>query len=301
MNVQMRFGIVTDYYGVKTPVEKALQHLAGAGIKDVEMVPGHLVKDNSSPPSAAAMRKKLRDIGKTAVALGINIRQVHGPYGGSDLVANSDKERKKNVDTYKKWIDYCLALKSGVLIVHIGGRNDLCRNKNIHYIREKNIDSLFRMTEYIGNENLKLAIENLPGRCMESPSAFSLYGTRISDLKELIKALKSDSTGICLDIGHANIENLDIPLSIKQAGENLIATHIQENNGVYDMHMFPFSLRPLFSRMDWFSIFRAFKEIHYTYPLIGECANSSGELPLWMLDKYLKSQKRLIEEALKTA
>ena len=51
--------------------------------------------------------------------------------------------------------------------------------------------------------------------------------------------------------------------------------------------------------MDWFRIFGAFGEIGYPFPLIGECANNSGELPLELADRYLEAQKNLIESVLR--
>ncbi len=298
MTDKMRFGIVTDYYGVNTSLEKAFLHLAKSGIKDVEIPGNHLVEDISNPPSIRVFRKRLENINKLADDSGILIWQIHGPYGGNDLVADSEKTRKRNVDVYKRWLDICLELGAKSLIVHIGGRNDFCKNRDPKFIRDKNIDSLSQLIIHVSGGNLRIAIENLLSRCIENPSAFNIYGNRISDLKEMIKTLKSEIIGICLDTGHANIENLDIPLAIKEAGKHLIATHIQENNGIYDMHIFPFSLRQNFSGMDWFAIFKAFKEINYSYPLIGECGNSSGELPIWILDENLKYHKHLLDKIL---
>ena len=51
--------------------------------------------------------------------------------------------------------------------------------------------------------------------------------------------------------------------------------------------------------MDWFRIFEAFAGIGYPFPLIGECANNSGELPLELAVRYLKAQKELIESVLR--
>ena len=51
--------------------------------------------------------------------------------------------------------------------------------------------------------------------------------------------------------------------------------------------------------MDWFRIFDAFAEIDYPFPLIGECANNSGELPLSLADRYLEAQKNLMEAVLR--
>ena len=294
----MRFGIVTDCYGAKTPLEKSLKQLAKSGFRDVEIAGSHLAANvPSGRPLASKAEERLKGIENLTRQLGITVWQLHGPYGGNDLVADSEKRRKYNLDVYRRWIDCCLLVKAKVLIVHIGGRADFCPAKDLKFIRDKNVDALAGLIKHIGGEELRLAIENLVSRFLEDPPAFNLFGNRISDLQGMIQELKSEKIGICLDTGHANIEKLDIPLAIEEAGKDLIATHIHENNGVYDLHMFPFSLRRNFSGMDWFAIFKAFRKIGYPNPLIGECANSGGELPVWLLDRYLKSQKELLEIA----
>ncbi len=300
MSNSTRFGIVTDFYGIGIPAERVLRLLAGLGIEDVEVPCGHLTGDVSDPPPAnrPEISRQLKNLKKLADDLNIKIWQVHGPYGGNDLVATSESLRRKNIDVYRTWLDWSEQLGAHAMIIHIGGRNDYCNRKDIRFIKETNMDSLARLAAHAENMNLKLAIENLPGRCLETPAAFNRFGTRPEDLLEIIDETGTDKIGVCIDVGHGNVENWDIPAAIRKAGRNLIATHIQENNGVYDMHMLPFSLRPLWSHMDWFEIFRAFKEIDYPYPLIGECANSSGEYPEWLLSKYLKNQKEIIETVL---
>ncbi|MFA6713737.1 MAG: sugar phosphate isomerase/epimerase family protein [Victivallales bacterium] len=296
----LRFGIVTDFYGPGAPLEKALPLLARAGIRDVEIPGGQLAPDILNPPSLRLKKHtdRLRALKRLADDLNIRIWQVHGPYGSCDLVSVSEKQRIKNLDVYKSWIDYARELQAGTLIIHPGGRNDLCSSRDIMFIKEKNADSLARLARHSGAGELKLAIENLPGKCMEAPDASSMFGNRIEDLLELLAMVADARLGICIDTGHANIENWDIAAAIRKTGDKLIATHLQENNGVYDMHMLPFSLRPQWSRMNWLEIFGAFNDIAYPYPLIGECANSSGEYPLWLLDKYLKHQKELMDTVL---
>lgn len=292
----MRFGIVSDCYGLNIPLLDAVKRLVQIGFKDLEITPGHLYADPGNLPTATKDEKRLTEIQRYVVALGMKICQVHGPYGANDLVARTEKERQTNIDVYKRWVDCCRCLGTGTLIVHIGGRNDLSASRNPAFIREKNIDSLAQLVAHIGKDDLRLAIENLterPNRFV--PEAFNIYGNRIPELIEIIETIGTDRIGICLDTGHANLEKLDLPLTIRESGKHLIATHIHENDGRSDLHMFPFSLRRQFSNMDWSSIFKAFQDTKYPYPLIGECANTTGEFLLELEDFYLKNQKRLIE------
>jgi sugar phosphate isomerase/epimerase len=262
----MKFGIVTDYYGIQLCLEDSLKRIAKAGIKDVEIPGGHLAENISKPPSLSSPKnsKRLAEVRTMMKDLDITAWQLHGPYGANDLVAKTEKIRQKNIDVYKTWIDYAMELKAKSLIIHIGGRNDYCDSKDIEFIREKNVDSLCEMSKHIGSGKLMLAIENLPSRSMETPQAFNVFGNRIEDLKEIVEKANTGKIGICIDTGHVNVDSWDIPMSIRKAGKDLVATHIQENNGIYDTHMFPFSLRQRFSGMNWLEIFKAFKKIKYS-------------------------------------
>lgn len=293
-----RFGIVTDCFGGKIPIEKAIELLSEIGFSDLEIAGGQLVKDMQKPPLPGRIAKRVKSLSKQLTDSGMTAWQFHGPYGSCDLVAGSEKTRLKNVDAYKRWIDIAEAVAARNLIIHIGGRNDLCPGKEPEEIFEKNAASLSALAGYSKNMTVKLAIENLVSGNIDLPDVFNRVGYRISDLKKLIDMVASDKLVICLDTGHANVSNLDIVSAVKECGRLLAATHIQESNHLYDMHMFPFSLRQSKSGMDWFRIFDAFKTIKYPYPLIGECANTSGELPPEMVRFYLKAQKELIEMAM---
>ncbi|MDD2709660.1 MAG: sugar phosphate isomerase/epimerase [Verrucomicrobiae bacterium] len=297
---KMIFGIVSDVYGIKHPLPETLRRLSKNGFKAVEIVSEHvcqLTGHSALSSRKTSSKKNLFSVRKMCDDLGLIVWQVHGPYGNLDLVADRGRVQKNNVDSYKRWIDHSILLGAKTLIVHPGGRSDVCQTKDTDLIKNENAASLMKLIGHIGKEDFKLAVENLPSRSAEHPHIFNRFCNKITELNELLSLLKSDKAGICLDTGHANLENLDVVVAVGTAGKNLIATHINENNAVHDLHMFPFSLREKYSRLNWFEIFGAFKDIRYSHPLIGECANSTGELPLWLCDSYLRHQRELVEKA----
>ncbi len=127
-----------------------------------------------------------------------------------------------------------------------------------------------------------LAIEN-----MESDE-------EIHSVEQLIKIVSSLSfkTGICLDTGHANIMNIDIPDFIKKANTLLIATHIADNNGKKDEH-----LLPSFGNIEWEKVIPTFKKYYNGYlnyeamyfsrnvseSLSGEVIELSKAIGAWLL------------------
>lgn len=294
-----RFGIVTDCYGAALSLEESIAALGEIGFRDVEIPSAQLVDDLLNPPSVAKISQRLASVRNALSNAGITVWQMHGTYGTSDLVGGSEQERRKNVDDYRRLADIAIELGAKAMVIHIGGRDDLCPVKDLERVADTNVKSLSEISGHVAGRGLKLAIENLMSRCMESPKAFNRFGNRIADLKRLVAAVGADKIGICLDTGHANIERIDIPGCIRECGDSLIATHIHENNGVYDMHVFPFSLRSYYCGMDWFKIFAAFRETGYPRPLIGECVNTSGDLPPALVSRYIKSQKALLEAAMR--
>ena len=217
----------------------------------------------------------------------MNVQQFHSAFS---FAVDSGKNRIEQVEKIKRTIDLAAGLGAKALVIHIGGRHDLCGQIPDSAIFEANVRSLSEVAAHAKNMPVRPAIENLM-------SDTNRMGCRISELKDLITAVGSDRVGICLDTGHANVDGLDVPEAIRECGKLLIATHIQETCRGNDLHVFPFALRRRKCTMDWFRIFDAFAEIGYPYPLIGECAN--GELPLELADRYLEAQKKLIESVLR--
>ena len=284
-----RFGIVTDFYGVRISLEDAVRRLNRLGIRDLEIPGWHWSAGQDSPYDLRHHADRINDLCSLLHGLGMNVQQFHSHFSlAADTEANRTAVVEKNLHT----IDLAAELGAKALVIHIAGRHDSCKGFSDQALFEANVKSLSAMAKHAENTPVRLAIENLM-------TDTNRYGCRIAELKKLIAAVGSDRIGICLDTGHANVDGLDVPEAIRECGPQLIAVHIQETCPGNDLHVFPFSLRRGKSTMDWFKIFDAFAEIGYPFPLIGECANNSGELPLELADRYLEAQKNLIESVLR--
>jgi sugar phosphate isomerase/epimerase len=64
----------------------------------------------------------------------------------------------------------------------------------------------------------------MPARGLPRP------GSTVIDVLELIDGL-GDHVGICVDVGHSYANGLDPVVEMGQAGEKLLETHIQDNDG----------------------------------------------------------------------
>ena len=286
----LNFGIVTDCYGCRISLEDAIRRLHRIGFRDLEIPCWHFTagQDDASYMKSN-LAPRLKDLRSLLADLGMNARQFHSTIS---LHAESEPLRAKAADGIRRTAEIAAETGARALVLHIGGRKDSCAGRTDEEIFAANVKTLTELAGFVEHSELRLAIENLM-------SDVNRQGCRISELKALIEAVGSDRIGICLDTGHANVDGLDIPAAIRECGPLLCATHIQETCPGNDLHVFPFSLRRSKSAMNWFDIFRTFRETGYPFPLIGECANNAGELPLPLVDRYLEAQRLLLESVIR--
>ena len=162
---------------------------------------------------------------------GLKYFQCHLPYPMRG-------EDSRKIEKQKRALSYCEKLGIPVAVIHpiIGSIED-----NVRYFES--------LKPYIP-ENVTLAIENMETK------------EEISTSKELLEILDNLSykAGICLDTGHLNIMGGDAPAFIKDTGEKLIATHINDNDGNKDQH-----LLPGFGTIKWEEVIPAFKRYYNGY------------------------------------
>ncbi len=102
--------------------------------------------------------------------------------------------------------------------------------------------------------------------------------TGLNGMKRLLGlAEKLPSSGICLDIGHANVGHNPVD-TIKLFGKSIMSIHASDNNGENDAH-----LKPGDGKIDFRSVINALREIDYKNPLVYEIrdfAEGKGERSL---------------------
>lgn len=115
---------------------------------------------------------------------------------------------------------------------------------------QKLVSNLRFFGEEAEKAGIKIAVENLfQGR----------FYSKIDDLIQLVLDVDHDNVGFCLDTGHANVDHVDVPTTIKRMGSKLYEVHLHDNNGTQDQHL------PIgFGTLDWISIINALKENNYS-------------------------------------
>lgn len=253
----MDYGFDTWIYSI-LEAEKALARLREKGVEHVELSYEHLAKIFKD---GSVDSKALSSIKETADSLDIKIIQVHGPFGEIDfeLASEDSLQRDKALRKILNWIKHVGELEWGVLVLHtvrIRSSEEYDFQGLIEKTRLANIGFFKEVSKHASDYGVKIAVEN---------RLETRYGSLPKDLLELIREVGSESLGVCLDTGHANVNKLSVPTMVEILSEHLVATHIHDNDGSHDQH-----LPPLMGSIDWGPVMNAFSQTGYSRPLVLE-------------------------------
>ncbi|MBM4087300.1 MAG: sugar phosphate isomerase/epimerase, partial [Planctomycetes bacterium] len=116
-----------------------------------------------------------------------------------------------------------------------------------------NLEALRRLEPLAARNGVVIALENM-GNVGQRVS----FGADFGQLVRLIDEIGSKHVGICLDTSHAHYMKIDIPGAIRQSGHRLVATHISDNLGSHDDHLFPCG-----GRIQWPPVVAALRAVGY--------------------------------------
>ncbi len=201
---------------------------------------------------------------------GVRLRQVHFPiltlYPGaarpdgkfySGLLtdfAHPDPERREfELRCAEKLLSLCPRMGIEVMVVHPGGPDGWETPEELARLDTLNLEALRRLAPVAARHNVIIAVEN-----MAWVGDRVSYGATIEQLAGLVDAVHSPHVGICFDTSHANWMRVDLPAAIRQLGARIVATHLSDNQGTHDDHLFPYS-----GRICWREVVRALREIGY--------------------------------------
>ena len=108
---------------------------------------------------------------------------------------------------------------------------------------------------FAGQRGVEVLIENTPN-AMASAERL-LYFFEITHLK----------LNVCLDLGHAHMKE-GIESAYRLLGPRIRSTHVHDNNGEQDLHLFPFLDEG--GNIDWTRAMKTLKAAPDQYPLLLE-------------------------------
>ncbi len=265
---------------VALPPSEAIRALAGIGWPGLELSTEHLeyIADSENAEDLAEQVRSL------VAELGVTMPQAHLYIRAN--VATADTElREADMATVMRHIELCSRMGIHTGVIHPGG-DDPARLDDEWAERARRIESFSRLAGHAAEHGVALAVENMRDRTEPDRTALGRrrYGATIVELNELIDAVGAPNMGICYDTGHGNCQGLDMTEAVRQCGDRLLATHIQDTDGNADQH-----LAPTRGNIDWERGVAALREIGYTGLFNLEVGGERGELPVELILRHMES------------
>jgi len=229
---------------------RSLERLAACGYEAVEY----------SHPYEWSL-SEATEIGQAAAQLNLANWSCHAPFLSHEPRPSADACLQSLLGA----IALCTALHAGVVVVHTPFDLGLLRpDADLDYsiFRDKDQGVIESVLPAAIDRGVRLALEN--GHSQR----------QMDHIMGLVEALDDDHLGICVDTGHAALGDLGPANAIRQAGEQLITTHLQDNLGKRDDHLPPGS-----GGIDWADLQRALVEVDYGGVLMLELTDSPHGRP----------------------
>ena len=216
---------------------------------------------------------------------GVDIYQTHAKFY-CDLDCYEENYAKLYIKQKIQEIKASKALGSNIMVIHpiqpYGWNLDPTPEKTTEW----NIKILTELAKIAKDENIVLALENMPAHVPNIPCASP------ESLLSYVNGVNSKHLKICLDTGHANLGRLHVPEKnyacsdyVKMFGDKIVCLHIHENSGQNDEHNM--MMTTPYATVDWPETIKALKDVGYKGTFNSE-ADFSARLPQ---DLFLEGEK----------
>lgn len=186
--------------------------------------------------------KKVREL---ADKYGLICEQTHTYFtGGSD-----EESIKRRIDYIRKDIESSAILGAKITVLH--PIHAFSIEENVKWIKDNFLELAHKF-------NIKIAIENTWD--VKDNKVVPMCSSRPDDFVKLIDSFNDDYIVACLDIGHAEMNQLGTSAveMIKALGSRLQALHIHDNDKWSDGHQIPYT-----NKINYSKILDALKENNY--------------------------------------
>jgi sugar phosphate isomerase/epimerase len=206
----------------------SLQALANSGIPELELWLAEPHVPWRDPEKLSVFKKQLDDFG-------ITVPSVHLPFYPSvpcllnnntrwSVIDADASQRQTAIEGAAQGLAAAASLGAKCAVLHLGWQKDNWSNSSHGWAREAVVE-LMSVAKKVG---VRLLLENIISD-----------GTRVEKLLELLDEIDpTHEVGICLDLGHANIEG-DVAEELLLALPRLDHIHVHDNDGRTDSHLCP--------------------------------------------------------------
>lgn len=206
-----------------------------------------------APGSCLSMMDNYIDESKAmreyCASLGIVVNQTHSPF----------YEGKPMPDGYKeamlRTVETSAHLGADCVVVHA----DNWYEADVEFEYSKALNTIYEVyapiVELAEKMGVKIAMETLFCWIPE----WRRFCSRREELDDIIGRFGTDTVGVCLDTGHWRVAyGASMTDEIRKLKSKIIATHIHDNKGKTDDHMFPYT-----ATANWDSICKALHDVGY--------------------------------------
>ncbi len=157
---------------------------------------------------------------------------LHGVFGERfDPSSPDEATRQFAIATYKAEGALVTSLGGDLVVVHCSTSRKEGIDSDEHSKRFEQLRrSIIELGAHGQQTGVRYAFENLP--------AYHAIGSNVAELADVLRQLQAPFTGMCLDIGHANMVS-DAPAAIRAAGDQVIYVHLSDNADQKDQHLMP--------------------------------------------------------------
>ena len=194
----------------------------------------------------------------------LKILQAHAPFP-IHLIDLGEEFFEYMIEIVKKCILLCEAVECKNLVVHGISLSETESRINFDDIDKLNDRLYMSLIPTLQQTNVTVCLENLFRTTKNTKNQIYLVGGHCSNpyeavamIDKLNKLAGKECFGLCLDVGHLQISKQDIRRYTTILGRRIKALHINDNDGVIDLHLAPYT-----GTVNWQNFYTALKAIGY--------------------------------------
>lgn len=188
----------------------------------------------------------------------------------------SKPKREQAVDEIRRSLELAELVSFPYAIVHMGASREPFDPRQLDAM----VAGMETLVPFAADRGATLLLENIPNEL-----------STMERMLHFLDEAKLAQVGICFDIGHAHMR-ADVLTELQAGRKRILSTHIHDNNGQTDEHLYPFD-----GTIPWEKVFETFAGIGYQGCLMLEL-HETGRDPLLELVEAIKIADRFkrIEE-----
>ena len=195
-------------WALSGPETDILAQLAGVGIQWIDVQPNTFIDDLS--------RQKIKELSLGISCVGISF----GLPQGAHFDAEDPTRLARALAHAEAALDF--ATGKGATAVYTVPGKDADPQTMSRYAQ-----TIRTLADRAAQNDIKLCIEHFPGTSLPT----------IAATLDFVRATEHSNVYLLLDIGHAQMSDEDISVSIDRAGDRLGYVHLDDNDGENDLHL----------------------------------------------------------------